>query len=92
MRRKCYIGPLQEYEYVEKQHGLGLGGIESTDYYEVAVEAIKKYINRMMKEGEKDPKLLKELYDKLMELNSKIFTTLLELGRMMKKQDIKQRK
>ncbi|MEM1731534.1 MAG: hypothetical protein QXY26_10485 [Ignisphaera sp.] len=92
MRRKCYIGPLQEYEYVEKQHGLGLGGIESTDYYKVAITAIKKYINRMMKEGEKDPKLLKELYDKLMELNSKIFTTLLELGRMMKKQDIKQRK
>ncbi|MEM3379982.1 MAG: hypothetical protein QW397_04325 [Fervidicoccaceae archaeon] len=66
--------------------------LETTDYYKVALIALGKYINKMKKEGEKNPKLLEELYNKLWNLNSKIFTTLLELERMMKKQDIKQRK
>ncbi|MEM2288922.1 MAG: hypothetical protein QW503_07560 [Sulfolobales archaeon] len=87
-RKKCYIGPL-EYKYVEMQHNLGLAGLEDTDYYEVSVTALDKYVSKMMKEGEKDPKLLEELYAKLWKLDTKISITLLELERIMKKQGIK---
>ncbi|MEM4977032.1 MAG: hypothetical protein QXT64_06905 [Desulfurococcaceae archaeon] len=85
-RKKCYIGPL-EYKYVEMQHKLGLAGVEVTDYYEVAVTALKKYINMMMKKGEKekDLKALEELYKNLLELRARITLTLLELEKTLKK-------
>lgn len=86
-RRKCYIGPLQEYEYVGKQHDLGLSNLENTDYYEVSVTALGKYINMMMKKGEKDPKALEEMYKNLLELRARITLTLLELEKTMKKGD-----
>ncbi|MEM2288694.1 MAG: hypothetical protein QW503_06375 [Sulfolobales archaeon] len=79
LRRKCYIGPLHEYEYVEKHHDLGLSNLENTNYYEVAVTALGKYVSKMLKEGEKDPKALEELYKNLLELRARITLTLLEL-------------
>ncbi|MEM4003896.1 MAG: hypothetical protein QW836_09945 [Ignisphaera sp.] len=64
-RKKCYVGPIDIYEYVEKQHGLGLGGIESTDYYEVALNALRNYVRRVEKEMEERPQLRNELISKI---------------------------
>lgn len=72
-RKKCYAGPLEEYEYVEKQHNLGLAGLEDTDYYEVSVEAIKKYIERVWREAEKNPEVLHEARKKLIEMAEMLF-------------------
>lgn len=71
-RRKCYAGPLEEYKYVESQHGLGLGGIESTDYFEVSIEALRKYVEKMWREAEKNPKALPILESRLYHLEKYI--------------------
>ncbi|MEM4592527.1 MAG: hypothetical protein QW196_03930 [Sulfolobales archaeon] len=80
-RRKCYVGPIDSYEYVEKQHELGLAGLETTDYYEVAVEAIKKYIERVWREAEKNSEVLHEARKKLREMAEMLFKEALAMIR-----------
>lgn len=88
-RRKCYVGPYGGYKYVENQHTLGLSNLEDTDYYSIATKSLKKYIEKMLKEGEKDPQRLNELYDKLLKLDTRIMMILLELEKRLKGQQSK---
>ncbi|MEM3982545.1 MAG: hypothetical protein QXM71_07505 [Thermofilum sp.] len=82
--RKCYIGPMGRYTYVEHMHVLSLQNIESVDYYEVALNALRNYVRRVEKEMEKRPQLRNELIskiDRLIEILERLKARLIEEGR-----------
>jgi hypothetical protein len=48
-RYRCYIGPVDEYLYVEGKHGLGLTNIITQDYVGTAYAAAVKHIELVLK-------------------------------------------
>ncbi|MEM4819488.1 MAG: hypothetical protein QXQ91_04195 [Nanopusillaceae archaeon] len=50
-RRKCYIGPLEGYSYVEKLHNLSLDNLVNIDYYQVIVNAVSLWRRRINKKN-----------------------------------------
>ncbi|MEM1606443.1 MAG: putative integrase [Fervidicoccaceae archaeon] len=51
--RKCYVGPVVEYDHAEKLHTLGLSNIEKIDYIAVARRAVELYVSRSLKSSER---------------------------------------
>ncbi|MEM2863361.1 MAG: hypothetical protein QXW20_07625 [Ignisphaera sp.] len=47
--RKCYIGPVEGYRYVEKLHSLALDNLEDVDYIAVALNALHCFANMFMR-------------------------------------------
>ena len=58
--RKCYVGPADGYDYVERMHSLNLDNLDDVDYYDVALNAIAKYILKAEKEIEERQHLREE--------------------------------
>jgi hypothetical protein len=45
--RKCYLGPVDKYKYVDRVHGLfALTNLVDQDYLEVVKSAVDKYVER----------------------------------------------
>lgn len=66
--RKCYAGPADGYDYVERMHSLNLDNLDDVDYYDVALNAITKYILRAEKEVSERQHLREEHLRKLKRL------------------------
>ncbi|MEM1694593.1 MAG: hypothetical protein QW456_10320 [Ignisphaera sp.] len=54
--RKCYIGPVEGYRYVEKLHSLALDNLEDVDYIAVALNALNCFVNMFMRLRDSDVK------------------------------------
>ncbi|MEM4554190.1 MAG: putative integrase [Ignisphaera sp.] len=72
--RKCYVGPIEGYNHVEKIHSLNLDNLEDVDYIEVARRAIEFYVDRALKRKNREEeqyavreleKLIEFIYRKL---------------------------
>jgi hypothetical protein len=85
--KKCYLGPADKYEYVERIHGLlALTNIVDQDYLEVVKSAVQKYVDRVRAAsarygGEKARVLLLEASRKLSRLSEILGRMAVELER-----------
>ncbi|MEM4952206.1 MAG: hypothetical protein QXV81_08100 [Ignisphaera sp.] len=66
--RKCYIGPADGYDYVERIHALNLDNLDNINYYDVALNALIKYILKAEKEIEERQHLREEHLRKIRHL------------------------
>ena len=49
--KTCYIGPVDQYKYVEKFHVLSLTNFPEQDYLIVAKEAIRRFVEKKIAEA-----------------------------------------